>query len=238
MKSRLILFDVDQTLIFTDGAGRKAFEVALEILFGLKDGLKNVSISGKTDTSILYDALERKSLRNHLTPELETEFWKLYLSKLMITIKSAERATILDGIPELLKSLRQSPDVFLGLLTGNIKEGAKIKLEHFDLWNYFPVGAFGDEHPDRNEIAKIALERSSRHFNRIFDDIFVIGDSLNDIACAKAIHAKSVIAATGSHSIEELFVERPYSLFKTWKDTAAVLNALQGKPFFEPNGGA
>jgi len=237
---RLILFDVDQTLIYTNGAGRKSFERALEKMFGISNGLHGVSLSGRTDKSILYGALEEKKLHHLLTPDVENQFWDHYLRSLPEHLKTSKNSKILDGIVELLTILSETPNVFTGLLTGNIKRGAKTKLEYFDLWKYFPVGAFGDEHPDRNEVAKIALERSRRHFKEHFsvENVFVVGDSFNDIECAKAIGARSIIAATGSHSYEELHSKKPYSLFLTFAKTAPVLQALQGKPFFEPNGRA
>lgn len=230
MNPRLVLFDIDQTLINTTGCGRRAMEKALHDVFGVQHGLSDLPIHGKTDPLIIFEALESHGLAQALTSNKDHRFWERHLFHLKNELAASSEPYIHPGVTELLESLDKNPDVFLGLLTGNIQRGAQVKLEHFGLWKYFPVGGFGSDHMDRNVVAKIAAERSAKHYNKQFapEQIFVIGDSLRDIACAHAIQAKAVAVATGQDAYELLASKKPYALFNDLADTQKVLDALNG----------
>jgi phosphoglycolate phosphatase len=228
MQEKLFLFDIDQTLILTKGAGRKALEKAFEKFFQISNSLQKITTSGKTDTLILREMAQTFGVS--ILPEQEKAIWTCYLSFLEKELRESKNGIINPGIPEILNALDDDPNAFLGLLTGNIYEGAKIKLSHFNLWHYFPVGGFGDDHYKRNKVAEIALKRSRNYYKINFpsENVFVIGDSLLDIQCANAIHAKSVIVATGNDSYEMLKAQNPSFLFENFMDAQKVLACLQG----------
>lgn len=236
MEPRLVLFDIDHTLIDSAGCGRRALQKALHEVLSIENALpEDFSMSGKTDTTIVFEVLEKNNMLQSLSPKKDLFLWERYVFHLQIELDASKKARISEGIPELLKALQAAPSTHLGLLTGNIQNGAKTKLEHFGLWSYFPTGGFGDDYLDRNRVAQVALSRCREHFNQEFSpaQVYVVGDSLRDIAAADAIHAKSLIVSSGMDSHEALSAKKPYSLFKNFKNTPAVLKALEGIPYFE-----
>ena len=145
---KLILFDIDGTLVLTGGAGLRAMNRACAELVGHADALDGIPVAGRTDRSILADVAARAG--RTLDAELLDELRERYVASLREEIELPGRAAIkavMPGIRDLLDALRGRDDVFLGLLTGNFEAGARIKLEHFDLWRYFRCGAFGDDAP-------------------------------------------------------------------------------------------
>lgn len=228
MKQRLFLFDIDQTLILGGGSGRRALERAFMEMFRHPDALSRIATHGKTDTSILDEMVSLFGLT--LSPQDEAKVWERYLFYLTEELVATIEAKVNPGIPAILDALKENGDAFLGLLTGNIYRGAKTKLEHFDLWRYFPTGGFGDDDRSRNKVAHFALKRCSDHFNVPFepDDVYVIGDSLRDIECAEAIRARSIIVATGNDPYETLKARNPHAIFHDFSETGPVLDILQG----------
>lgn len=211
---RLVLFDIDATLIQTDGAGIKAFGRALAVMFGVPDDTSWATFAGRTDSGLAREFL----LRYGIEPSKEN-YGKLfnaythYLDYLLGRMTGA----VCPGVWRLICELETLPDPpLLGLLTGNIRLGAEIKLRHFDLWECFKTGAFADDHEDRNEIAYIAKERGARVLGRELrgDDVVVIGDTPHDIRCGKAIDAKVLAVATGHTSVEELRAHHPHRAVK------------------------
>ena len=206
---RLVLFDIDGTLIRTNGAGVRAFERTLEFEFQVRDGAKDVKFAGRTDPSIVRDAFALHRIPP--TREHFDRFFEAYVFWLDAVLRESDGGAcegVLDFISEL-KALRHPPRI--GLLTGNIRLGAEIKLRHYDLWGHYTTGAFGDEHEDRNELARIAHRRGQRHVDAKLrgDEILVIGDTPLDIACANAIGARMLAVATGGATREELRRHRP-----------------------------
>ena len=206
---RLVLFDIDGTLIHTDGAGVRAFGRALATLFQAPAATDHVSFAGRTDTG-----LAREFFRQHgipATPENFAAFFDCYTHWLAHYLESA-RGGICAGVWRLIYDLRRLPDPpAIGLLTGNIRLGAEIKLRHFDLWDCFETGGFADDHEDRNQIAVAALNRGADWVGEPLrgDQVMVIGDTPLDIACARAIQARVVAVATGQYSVAELLQHRP-----------------------------
>ena len=201
----LILFDIDGTLVLTGGAGGRAMSLAFQEIFGVRDALSGISMAGRTDAWILADALTAHNIASD--PKALVRFREAYLRHLTIELdKPGARKGLMPGVRELLDVLRRRDDVYVALLTGNYEEGARIKLEYFDLWRYFPCGAFGDDAPQRDGLVSKALERIAASGGPSFSaaDAVVIGDTPLDVACAAFCGARSIAVATGSHSVEEL----------------------------------
>ena len=201
----LILFDIDGTLVLTGGAGGRAMSLAFQEIFGVRDALSGISMAGRTDAWILSDALTAHNIASD--PKALVRFREAYLRHLTIELdKPGARKGLMPGVRELLDALRRRDDVYVALLTGNYEEGARIKLEYFDLWRYFPCGAFGDGAPQRDGLVSKALERIAASGGPSFSaaDAVVIGDTPLDVACAAFCGARSIAVATGSHTIDEL----------------------------------
>ena len=211
---KLLLFDVDLTLINTAGTGRRAMTFAFENLFNTKDGLDKVNFAGRTDRAIFKDALKLHDLAWDKTKE--EQFKRLYFSLLNSEMnKPNQKKHIEPGILELLDVLNSHNDVTLGLLTGNWRQGARIKLEHFNLFHYFQFGAFADDSEFRNDLPQYAVQRCFEITgNKVFpENTIIIGDTPLDVACAKEFGAKSIAVATGFSSYDELEKARPDVLF-------------------------
>ncbi len=224
----LILFDIDGTLVLTGGAGVRAMNRACEDLVQGADAMAGVTFAGRTDWSILGDIL-----RNHghtLDEILLDELRRRYVAHLDEEIRLPGRGVkdVMPGIRELLDALQCRDDVHLGLLTGNFIEGARIKLEYFDLWKYFPWGAFGGDAANRNDLVPIALARAREHGIDGIDreNVIVVGDTPNDIECALVAGATPVAVATGSYSTIQLRAAGAEIVFEDFRETAAFLKLL------------
>ena len=218
----IILFDIDGTLIRSGGAGKDAMEGALRTAFGLTEIKDEVPYSGRTDIAIARDLLRVHGLEQTLANR--TKLQEAYLANLPLSL-GAGSGLVLPGVNDLLAALRDREDVVLGLLTGNIRVGARVKLGHFGLWDYFTCGGFGDEHFDRDDVARMALREVQTHVGREVDpaEVWVIGDTPLDVQCARAIGAKVVAVATGWHPVEELAACRPDRVFADLSDHRSVL---------------
>ena len=201
---RLVLFDIDGTLIQSGGAGEKAFARVCHAEFGVPDGTSRLQFAGRTDPSIVRDFFSQHSIE--ASAENFHRFFARYVFHLDDQLRQLT-GRVLPGVHGWLCELAALPQQPVhGLLTGNIRLGAQIKLLHYGLWDSFRTGAFGDDHEDRNEIAVIARARGRRLLARDLDDseILVIGDTPRDIECARAISARCLAVATGNYSVEQL----------------------------------
>jgi phosphoglycolate phosphatase-like HAD superfamily hydrolase len=206
---RLVLFDVDGTLIYTGGAGVRAFARALASEFNILNGTEGVKFSGRTDTGLARELF----VQNRIEPSRVNfrRFFDCYVFWLDYLLTQT-RGGVFPGVREFIDQLGSLPrPPAIGLLTGNIRLGAEIKLRHFDLWEVFQTGAFADDHEDRNQIAAVALERGSRLLNQPLspEQILVIGDTPFDIQCARAIGARVLAVPTGGAAFAELKAHRP-----------------------------
>lgn len=206
---RLVLFDIDGTLIRTGGAGQKAFEEAFRDGFGIGDATRSMSFAGRTDTSLVREGFLLHQIPT--TPENFQKFFEVYLRWLEVLLKRLN-GEVCPGVHEFMTQLErlESPPA-IGLLTGNIRRGAELKLGHYGLWNHFSFGGFGDDHEERNRIAEIALARGRERLGNELtgEEVLVIGDTPLDIACARAIKARVLAVGTGQYTAEELAVENP-----------------------------
>jgi phosphoglycolate phosphatase-like HAD superfamily hydrolase len=221
----LILFDIDGTLLTSGGAGETALKVGFKREFGLEEDLRNVPIAGRTDSGIARQVLRKHGLE--LSPANIERFFNGYLFELAAQLPNRP-GSVLPGIFDLLEVLRGRPDMHLGLLTGNLERGARIKLKHFGLEGIFPFGAFADDHHDRNALGPVALSRAAEFhcFQFSAERVWVIGDTEHDIACARAFGAKAMGVATGNFSVDFLSQHKPDALFPNLSDTGLVLKAI------------
>jgi phosphoglycolate phosphatase len=228
MTTRLVLFDIDGTLVMTGGAGIRAMNRACAELVGHAAALTDIPVAGRTDWIILDDVARKhgKALDAAVLDELRQGY--LVHLREEIEAPGSGRKGVMPGIRALLEALQQRDDAPLGLLTGNFIEGARIKLGHFDLWDFFRCGAFGDDAADRNALVPIAMRRA-RELG-IADvaarDVLVVGDTPHDIACALAVGATAVGVATGSYSVESLRDSGADVVFQDLSDTSAFLELL------------
>ncbi len=206
---RLVLFDIDGTLIHTGGAGVRAFARAFETEFGLRHGTEQMRFAGRTDSGLVREFLTRHGMDP--TPENFRRFFDSYVHWLDHHLHELAGSAC-PGVDQWLTELAALPQPpLLGLLTGNIRLGAQIKLRHYGLWEPFRTGGFGDDHEDRNEIARVAKARGSQRLGHELrgDEILVIGDTPLDIACGRAIGARCLAVATGGSKLDELQAHRP-----------------------------
>ncbi len=222
---RLLLFDIDGTLLTSGGAGEHALKDSMQSQFNVKEDLQDICIAGSTDSAIARALL----LKNHIpvTSENIALFLDGYLNHLPKRIPD-HPGYLLPGILKLLNHLHTRQDCVLALLTGNLTCGAEIKLSHYGVWHFFEFGAFGDDHHNRNELGKFARIRAKEAHGIEFPPelIYVIGDTPKDVDCGKAIGARTVAIATGNYSMEELSQHQPDFLFKNLLDTEEVTRAL------------
>ncbi len=221
----ICLFDIDGTLVSSGGAGKAAMEAALQTEFGATAGAVGVPFSGRTDRAILRDLFARNCIEE--TAENCQRFLTSYLDHLPRTLAS-HPGKVLAGVGPLLARLHERSDVWLGLLTGNVREGARLKLGHFALFHYFRAGGFGDAHFHRDDVAREAMAAIHTHLaGRVNPDrIWVIGDTPLDVQCARAIGARVAAVATGWHPVEELAQSRPDLLLADLSDPAPLLERL------------
>lgn len=224
LNRKLLLFDIDGTILGSGGAGIRALEAAAQEVFGTTD-LHDIEIAGRTDAAIvrqLYGRIGREP-----EPEEFARFYDLYLTHLAHFLPITE-GTLLPGIFDLLDELRSRPHCVLALLTGNLERGARLKLSHYGVWHYFEFGAYADDSPDRNALGPVAVARARANYFHDFppEHIFVLGDTPHDVACARAFGAKAIAVATGRHTRAELAATAPDFLFDDFSDVPAVLRAL------------
>ncbi len=221
----ILLFDIDGTLIRSGGAGKAAMEAGVRNAFGLNEFRDTVEYSGRTDTAIGGDLLRENGVE--VSPANVQKLRRAYLDALPGCLR-ALGGSVCVGIPGLLADLGSRPDVLLGLITGNVREGARIKLGHFGLWDHFALGGFGDDHIDRDQVARDTFTLVETHLGRKAsrDDVWVIGDTPHDVRCARAIGARAVAVATGWHTLDELQATKADHVFADFRDHAAFLSLL------------
>jgi len=218
---RLVLFDVDGTLIRTRGAGVEAFARTIASVFGVHNVAERVKFAGRTDGSLVRELFALSNIP--ASEENFQRFFAAYAHHLHELMRGC-KGEVCPGVTEFIRDLERLPHPpLVGLLTGNIRLGAEIKLRHFKLWDVFHTGAFADDHEDRSQIAIVARERGSRALkeNLRGDQILVVGDTAHDIRCARAIGAKALAVATGGHTLEELKKHSPDWVVKDLREITA-----------------
>jgi len=226
---KLVLFDIDGTILWTDGAGRRAMEGALTHVFG-SPGSVRYHYDGKTDRQIVREQMRVEGWHdNAIDPELD-HACDQYLERLMRELGSeGHQPHRYPGVAELLDALEARDDRVLGLLTGNLERGARAKLRAVGLDpDRFVVNAFGSDDEVRGELPAVAQRRARERLGAHVpgDAIIIIGDTPADIECGRAIGARAIGVATGRYSVEELRAHDPYAVFADLTDTGAVVRAI------------
>ncbi len=221
---KIVLFDIDGTLISTGGAGTKSLNIAFEEVLGIRETFKNFEMAGKTDVQIIKEGLLIHGINPTFT--LIQELIKHYLKNLEKQMNNNAKH-LKPGVLSFLNII-QMLKYPTGLLTGNLENGARIKLEPFGLNSYFPFGAFGSDHEDRRYLLPVALTRFSRisKYRVPFQQCIVVGDTPRDIACAKPYGAKVIAVATGPYSFEELSKTGADLVVQDLSETDKILNFL------------
>ncbi len=222
---RLLLFDIDGTLINSAGAGVQALRDVLRDQFGVTDNLDGIEIAGRTDSGIVHQILRKQQIEPN--DENTARFLDRYLELLADELPRCP-GRVLPGVKELLDRLQARPQIVLALLTGNVARGAQLKLEHYGLWHFFEFGAFADDHHDRNQLGAFARQRARERHGMEFESaaIDVIGDTPHDIACGQAIGARTIAVATGSFSREQLAAYEPDVILEDFSAVEARIREL------------
>ncbi len=227
MTKRLVLFDIDGTLISSQGAGLRSLDRALSQVFGSAQGIHKVRTDGKTDLQICHEAMQIEGLTRKQVEDKLPKVLELYLEILEEEL-AAPGPFVYPGVNSLLESLQEHGYIYRGLLTGNIQPGAHIKLKKFDLWRHFKMGAYGSDSENRMDLPRIAARRARECFSIDFEpsETIIIGDAIPDVRCAKGYNATCIAVATSSTTWNELASQQPDYLFASLEDTSAVLEAI------------
>ena len=226
---KLVLFDIDGTLLWTDGAGRRSMERALTEVFGVT-GDPAYRYDGKTDQQIAREQMRAAGVDEETISARMDEVLDRYVEALEEELeRTPDAARLCTGVPELLDALEAREDATLGLLTGNIERGARRKLRAVGLdFERFRVNAFGCDHAERPQLPGIAQRRALDVMGVEMqgDRIVIIGDTPADIECGRAIGVRAIGVATGRYGVEELASHAPAAVFPTLQDTRAVVDAI------------
>ena len=225
---RLFLFDVDGTLVTARGAGRLAIGHALASTYGSTGPIETYDFRGRTDPRIVWDLMREAGLDDARIEAGLTACFEAYVAELERLIGDGERVTVMPGIGDLVRALATRDDAVVGLLTGNIEPGARVKLRPTRLWPLFRIGAFGSDDMDRRRLPAVACERARHATGQRFgfEQVTIIGDTPLDVDCARACGAVAVAVATGFHPAEDLRACAPDLLFADFADVDAALSAL------------
>jgi phosphoglycolate phosphatase len=224
---KLILFDIDGTLVLTGGAGGRAMARAFTDVFGFENGMPSISMAGRTDSWIVAQIAAQHGVP--YDSDMLARFHHAYVGHLVQEIhKPGPQKGVLPGVRLVLDALALHEGAHLALLTGNFERGAQIKLEYFDLWRYFASGAFGDRDHDRNSLLPAAIARVEASGGPSVrpSDVVIVGDTPLDVAVAVAAGARSLAVATGSYDANVLRASGADVVLDDLSDVGAVLDGL------------
>jgi phosphoglycolate phosphatase-like HAD superfamily hydrolase len=225
---KLVLFDIDGTILWSDGAGRRAMTAALTHIFG-GSGPTDYRYDGKTDPQIVRDLMRAAGHSDEVIDHRMAPLMERYLAGLEAELAEGLHTHVYEGVPELLDALEARDDVVVGLLTGNLRAGAALKLRSagIDIAR-FRVGAFGSDHHHRPELPAVAQRRARETLGLDIpgNRIVVIGDTPADIECGRSIGARAIAVATGRYTVDELARHEPLAVFPTLVDTEAVMRVI------------
>jgi len=222
---KLLLFDIDGTLLLTGGAASNAVDKAFERLYNVKNIMSGIKVDGKTDPIILEEMFKKGLNREFSSDEAEFVFHE-YISLLDAELEKAENFRVMPGIYDLLDYLVGYENILLGIATGNIEQGAWAKLKYCGLHNYFSFGGFGSDSANREQLIRVAIKRANIDCDNSIESTYVIGDTPLDIIHGRAAGALTVGVSTGSYTYLELEKYNPDFLFNDLKNTKAFLGII------------
>jgi phosphoglycolate phosphatase-like HAD superfamily hydrolase len=227
---KLVLFDIDGTILLTAGAGRRAIVAALSAEVGRSDAFDRIRFDGKTDPQIVAEMLEAVGEADPREAERVARLCRAYVGHLEAELeRPTTRTTVMPGVHPLLDRLEARDDVVLGLLTGNLERGAALKLRSGGIDPArFRVGAYGSDAAHRPHLPEIAARRAERFFGRVpgGSEVVIIGDTPADIQCGQGIAARAIAVATGAYSVSDLAACGPHAVFTDLSATDAVVDAI------------
>lgn len=227
---KLVLFDIDGTILLTAGAGRRAIVAAISEEVGDSSALHDVRFDGKTDPQIVAELLEASGVRGPHQAGRVKALCARYVELLEGELqRPTSRTTLMPGVHSLFDRLEREKGVVLGLLTGNLSDGAALKLRSAGLDpTRFRVGAYGSDAAHRPDLPPIAARRAEAYFGRVptGSEVVIIGDTPADITCGECIAARAVAVATGAYSVSDLEACGPHAVFENLSDTERVLAAI------------
>ena len=226
--NKLVLFDIDGTLINSGEAGTRALNNSFQQIFSINNAFAGIRMPGKTDIQIIKECLAFHGLQSG--DGILSSVLSEYLNSLRIEMNN-NRKRLHPGVIDLLNSLRKMEGYWLGLLTGNIEGGARIKLEVFGLNKYFPIGAFGSDNEDRNSLLPVAVKKfkGMTNIDIKYEDCIVIGDTPLDVECAKPFGATAVVVSTGSYSYESLLKTKADYVLRDMSHALDHVDELKGR---------
>ena len=226
MNPKLLLFDIDGTLISARGLPKTAMGNVLKKRYNSFTYDQDYDFSGRTDHEIIEYLLKFDNRK--FTDLLIKEILQEFCLELQHQFTENNQPKIHPGVSDLIKELNSMPNVFLGLVTGNIAKGARIKLEAANLYHYFPIGGFGDDSKHRSDLPPIAMTRAEAFYDIKFkiNDIWIIGDSIHDITCAQENNLRCLAVTTGWTSRETLSKKNPEFLETDLSDFNRILEIL------------
>ncbi len=227
MLKKLVLFDIDGTLLTVSKINRKVLVDALTEVYGTPGSAETHNFCGKMDSVIIYEVLQSAGLGEGEIGEKFERVKACYI-ELFRQHARASDVCLMEGIGKLLHELSGRREVMVGLLTGNFEASGRHKLLLPEINHYFPFGAFADDAPSRNELPAVAVEKARQLTGKTFTehDIIIIGDTEHDISCARVLNAKSIAVATGNFSTEELKKHHPHVLYENLGRTDVVVNEI------------
>lgn len=227
MHRKLVLFDIDGTLLRVGSVNRRVLADALIEVYGTEGSTGHHDFSGKMDGAIIYEVLKNAGLEHRQITERFDRARETYIALFRERTRPSD-ITLLEGVRELLDELSRLPGVHLGLLTGNFEKSGRHKLKLPGIDHYFPFGAFADDALLRTELPPIALDRAVRMTGTNFSpsEVVIIGDTEHDIRCARVLDARSIAVATGNFSMTELAAHNPGALFENFAATGDVVTEI------------
>ncbi len=242
-KPKLLIFDIDGTLVSTGGLTGVAFELAIEELYNVKNSTKSIEPFGLTDQLIFSEILRINNIPHDNVVEEFDRFCEKYIIHLGNQLNTSDTTKLLPGVKTLLEKLSAEKNIFLALETGNIEPSAFLKLHSLGIINYFPIGGFGSDSPDRAKIIELAFRRAQAHYRVPFSikETWVIGDTPNDISAGQRLGVNTISVATGVFNADHLNQFRPNAIFENFNDWGRFLSVIhrqvpqvESKPNFEP----
>jgi phosphoglycolate phosphatase len=240
---KLLIFDIDGTLMSTGGLTGVAFELAIEELYGVKNSTNGIEPFGLTDQLIFSKILQNNNIPYENGAEEFERFCEKYIIHLGIQLNNSSKPMLLPGVKRLLQKLKDDKKVFLALETGNIEPSAFLKLHSLGVISHFPIGGFGSDSMDRAKIIELAFRRAQAHYRVPFSikETWVIGDTPNDINAGQQLGINTISVATGVFGVEQLSHHRPNAIFDDFTDWERFLNVIHRQvtefvpnPGFEP----